>query len=466
MVAEYELKILRREYNIKKRPIVFDFKKAVTYLLSSTNNEFNRYFHYIHYYPGRIYPYIVLYILSLKDFIHLNGFLLDPFAGSGTILLESIINPVLKRNALGIEINPLGRLICKVKTTPIDPTIINQLIKEIRMLYTKKVNPSDCVPKSQNLNLWFSAKAIEKLAILKYAIKNLNTHIDYKDFFWLCFSSIIRKISKADPYIPPPVVLKLEKYKNSPKKYQKLRKHLDCTEDPDVWTLFENAVKTNITKLNYLNNIRELKNKLVTAKVIWDDARNIKNGQLVECGRINKNSIKELPSNSIDIIFTSPPYLTAQKYIRTSRLELLWLGYTEKEISNLDKISIGTERVSVDIRIRKLGIDSIDSLINHTSSEERKKLVYSYFENMIKVLKEIYRLLKRGGYAIFVVGDNKVSGKMVNTYRLLTDAAINEGFEELLILKDEIRVRSMMTKRNGTGGIIRDEYVIILKKEG
>jgi len=106
----------------------------------------NRNLHYVHYYPGRIYPYIPLYLLSLADFADLDGFVLDPSAGSGTIMLESIINPVFKRNALGVEINPLARLISKVKTTIIDFTEIENSMKELFKLYLEKEATGEHIP--------------------------------------------------------------------------------------------------------------------------------------------------------------------------------------------------------------------------------------------------------------------------------------------------------------------------------
>jgi hypothetical protein len=116
-----DLKQMSREYKRKNHnPIKFDFKKASKYLLDKNHGNDHLNINYIHYYPGRIYPYIPLYILSLEDLIGYDGYILDPFAGTGTILLESLINPVQKRNALGVEINPVARLISKVKTTPID----------------------------------------------------------------------------------------------------------------------------------------------------------------------------------------------------------------------------------------------------------------------------------------------------------------------------------------------------------
>lgn len=466
--VQHNLKQIIEEYRIKNNsPIPFDFKKAAKHLLNDEFDKNNRNMHYVHYYPGRIYPYIPLYLLSLVDFADLDGFVLDPFAGSGTIMLESIINPVFKRNALGVEINPLARLISKVKTTIIDFTEIENSMKELFKLYLEKEDTCEHIPVFNNINFWFSYKAVEKLSKLKYAIEKLNASGDYKDFFWMCFSSIVRKVSKADPYIPPPVLLKLEKYKNNPHKYQKLRDFLTHAEDPDVWSLFENAVKNNRAKIENLAGIEELKNGEIKAEIIWDDARDINKGHLAECGRIDKNHTKKLPSN-IDIIFTSPPYLTAQKYIRTNKLELFWLGYTKEGLNELEKNLIGSERISAKSEISSFGIDSIDSLVDYAFSKDKVRgiMVYRYFENMIKALDNMNGVLNKDGYAILVVGNNMVLRKKANTYKLLTDAAINLNFSEVVTLKDEIRTRSMMTSRNGTGGLIKNEYIIIFKKEG
>ena len=448
-----------------KKPITFDFKEAYNLLLI-VNESNNMNYPYLHFYPGRIYPYIPRYFLSLPDVREMNGTLLDPFAGSGTILVESLINPFISRKALGVEINPLGRLISKVRITPFNTTLVPKYIKELHKIYSNSsINIHALIPIYENIDMWFFKDAISKLAKLKYAIQNLEAERDIKDFFWLCFSSIIRKVSKADPYIPPPVVLKLEKYKNTPK-FDKLKEHLERAKSPNLWKIFEEEVLRNCKKLDAV--FSALRDNSIEGKIIWDDAREIKKGTLSERGVIDKTNSRSLPSNSVNIIFTSPPYLTAQKYIRTSKLELLWLGYTNEEINELEKKSIGTERVSfLDSKIKKLGFESIDKLIEKTFyiSKHRALSIYLYFKNMIEVTKELHRVLKNGGYLVLVVGNNKVLGKWITTYRLLTDIVVNYGFKESVILKDSIKSRSMMTRRNGSGGLIKEEYVMIFQKE-
>lgn len=456
---------LAEQYKKYNKPVSFDFRLASSYLLNE-KNKYNQTKHYIHYYPGRIFPYIPFYLLSLEELTYLNGYLLDPFAGSGTILLEAVTNPVLKRNALGVEINPLARLISKVKTTPLNVGKITQYIDKIVHLYQNTASTKDYIPEFENKKVWFSNNALKKLGKLRYVIHTLDIDRDYKDFFWVCFSSIIRKVAKADPYIPPPVVLKPEKYRDTPSKYRRLKEHLKNAEDPGVLLLFEQIVDSNKQKISFLNSVQEIRKGRIKAEVIWDDAREIKRGRLSETGRIDKSFAIKFKSDSVDMVFTSPPYLTAQKYIRTNRLELFWLGYTEEEVSRLERTSIGTEKVHKSYTISDLGINTVDLLVDYalSISVERASAIHKYFKDMMESLKEIYRLLKKDGYLILVVGDNKVLGKRVETFRLLADSASKVGFREIVTLKDTIRSRSMMTKRNDTGGIIKNEYIVIFKK--
>ena len=454
-------KLAKIYQNNGREPIIFDFKDAYSSLEDvNSNNNINH--HYIHFYPGRIYPYIPRYILSLPELQTMDGVLLDPFAGSGTVLLEALINPYVQRESWGVEINPLGRLISKVKITVFDTSLVPKYMKGLHKIYhSKSMNTEEFIPAYGNINMWFSKDAINKLAKLRYAIQDLEIEEDVKDFFWLCFSNIVRKISKADPYIPPPVVLKLEKYKNTPK-FNKLKEHLKRAESPNLWSIFEEEVLINRKKLDAVFDVLRDNSK---GKIIWDDARKIRKGTLLQRGVIDKSNSCNLTSDSIDIIFTSPPYLTAQKYIRTSKLELLWLGYSIKEINELEKKSIGTERIEVS-DIERLGYKNIDELVEKTlcKSRQRALAVYFYFKNMIEVIRELNRVLKNQGYMILVVGDNKVLGEWIGTYRLLADIVINESFRELVILKDTIKSRSMLTRRNGSGGLIKEEYVMIFQK--
>lgn len=451
--------------NFSKKPLDFDFKQVVLTYLGEKRSD--TYTHYIHPYPAKMFPYIPVFFFSIPGLCSPEGVVLDPFCGSGTVLLESLINPYYKRNAYGVEINPLGRLITKVKTTPLEGEKLQMRINRIfRMM--RKTDNKVSRPESEKVNFWFSKRAIRELGKLRYLIEEEEDD-DYKDFLWVCFSSIIRKVSRADPFIPPPVLLRIQKYKNSREKYKILLRFLKQAEYPNVTRLFKDAVEKNFKRIKSLNSIREVKEGRVDAQIIWDDARHIQLGRLSQKGILIKNDAKTLRSNSIDFIFTSPPYLTAQKYIRTHCLELLWLGFTEDEILHLEKEIIGSERVSKEVNYHeRIGVRSIDTLIEWAASKssERSAIVFKYFFEMKQAILELHRILKDESFAILVAGNNKVLGKNVDTYKLLTDLAICSGFIPVLILKDEIRGRGMISKRHDTGGLIGEEFIVVLKKEG
>lgn len=456
---------LQDKYAKNQKPIKFSFRKFVRTNLNIKRSDV--YSHNIHSYPGRLFPYIPILFLSTNKFCPANGKILDPFSGSGTVLLESIVNPYFKRNVYGIEINPLGRLISKVKTTPINPTEldfnVDNLLKMIKKANRiKKFKPS--IPEFTNIDLWFSISAKNGLGKIRTCIEQLEDS-NCKDFFWVCFSRLVRAVSRADPNIPPPVLLKIKKYKAS-YRYKDLKALIKRNEDPDVKSIFKTIVYENAERIKRLWDIKSIKEKKIKAEVIWDDSRNIKRGKYHFNGCLDKNSARRI-KNSISMVITSPPYLAAQKYVRSTKLELYWLGMvSEAELGKLERQTIGTEKVSFKIEKQEFGVNAIDNLLSKVSkiSKERMFIAYEYFKNMSQVFNQCYKLLKSNGFMVLVVGNNKIGEATINTAKLLTELAKKTGFDDIFVLKDEIKGRGMITKRHGTGGLIKDEFVIVLQK--
>ena len=111
---------------------------------------------------------------------------------------------------------------------------------------------------------------------------------------------------------------------------------------------FINAVNRNFVRIKTLNNIYREDNEH-KARVIWDDARSIKKGHLKSKGELEKRGARAIKNGEIGLVITSPPYINAQKYIRTTRLELLWLGLVkEDQLKDLDRQFVGTERITAD----------------------------------------------------------------------------------------------------------------------
>lgn len=460
--ADKKIKELRIQFRKKRRPVVFDFRSFCLEWNWARRSDI--YTHYLHRYPAKLIPYIPIFFLS-TTLCEEDGLVMDPFAGSGTVLLESIVHPYHKRNCIGIEINPLARLITKVKTTPLQEDILNQ--KKQHLFSTIKNNSGHyIVPDYKNLSLWFSKSAQRKLGRIRACIENLEDD-NYKDFFFVCFSSIIRAVALADPNIPPPVVLNPKKYRKVVKKYLEMRNFLKRNQNPNVIKLFKESIRKNENRVKSLNGIEEVYRGEVKAKIVWDDSREPKLGKVTNKGLINKKGARKFADNSIGLMISSPPYITAQKYIRTTKLELLWLGLANSdELGNLDRKTIGTERIKATEEIQQIGIKTIDNIFNKIArvSTARAIMVSKYFNEMGIVMRNLYRVLKRNGRLILIVGNNRVCGYPIETYKLLTVLGEDIGFEVELIVKDRIRSRGMITKRHANGGLIKDEFIVMLKK--
>src|SRR5919109_2723053 len=72
--------------------------------------------HSYHRYPAKFIPQLAARLI--KENSQVGELVCDPFMGSGTTLVEAIVND---RRTYGTDINPVAVLITKAKTTPIEP---------------------------------------------------------------------------------------------------------------------------------------------------------------------------------------------------------------------------------------------------------------------------------------------------------------------------------------------------------
>jgi len=465
-LANNYLQRFREKYEQNGRPVRVSFRALCSDWPWAKRSDV--YTHLLHKYPAKILPYIPIFFLSSESYAAQNDLVLDNFAGTGTVLLESIIHPHLKRSAIGIEINPLARLIAKVKTTPLPTSDLKEEAKNLisRINYfTGEVE----IPQFINRDLWFSKRIQYALAKIKSCIDDVED-VNLKDFFLVCLSYIIRDVSFADPKIAPPIVLKPEHFSKNPERQKEVTVLLRRKKWARPLTYFERAVEKNIKRVETLNAFEELRAGETKAEIIWDDARELKWGRLTAAGGIDKTDAEPIPNGSVGLVITSPPYINAQKYVRTTKFELFWLGLaTEEELPVLDKSLVGTERIFWDEykELHLSGVESADSVIKriYKKSKERAYIVSRYFDDMRQVMKETYRVLKTDGRFVLVVGDNTVCGTKVRSHQILANIATQDlGFEVETMLVDKIRSRGMITKRHETGGMVLDDWVVVLKK--
>ena len=434
-----------RKYQETGQPVSVNFRELVPLL----NNK-ERYTHLIHTYPAKLLSNIPYYFLMTEDFCPHGGLVLDPFCGTGTVLLEAALSG---RQAWGADANPLAVLISKVKTTYISKEI---LLRSLSTILNRAERSREMPRMSSMIEGWFSDSTVTQLFRLQQSIEKIK-NIKQKNFFLLCLSNLIRKVSYADPTIAVPVHLNPNRFAEGSERRETATFRLETLKAVDVYDKFEGICRLNIERINSLKGVK----KINMAEVVSNDARHLTKHLTDE---------EVIPDNTVDLILTSPPYAGAQKYIRASRLNLFWMGMTDAaEIRNIDGKNIGREDYHKKEYDKKYttSTDAADRVLEELyckGKKERACIVGNYLNEMKVALDESYRVLKPGGHMIIIIGNNTVCGLSFNTQDYLTSYLQSKGMQLKFKLIDDIKSYGLMTKRNKTANTITSEWVLVLKK--
>ncbi|MCK4664864.1 MAG: hypothetical protein KAT68_18480 [Bacteroidales bacterium] len=396
-------------------------------ILEITSRNVSYYTHSFFKYPCKFIPHIPNW--AIEKYTNINDTVLDCFAGSGTTLVESVL---MGRNALGVDFDKLSQLLCITKTKHLKKNEIEYIKRNVKNLFNNSIESSIKLPDIHNIDHWFSQSNIRYLSILKYNIDREKNN-SVRNFLLVTFASIIKKVSNADEQSPKPYVS--SKYKK--KEYS-------------VKELFIKSV------LNYLKvfELNDYKN-LGTAKIISEDARDINNSQY---------------ENKVDLAVTSPPYINAFDYVRSLRLENVWLDfYGDEFITEIKKKQIGTESISsteYKKALSKMGIQKLDKILNiiYKIDKKRAHVVFKYFMDMQENMRSVRKLLKSDAHYIIVVGDSIIRKIEVPTHEILIEIAEDNGYELENMFAYIIKNRYLRIPRSNRGGFIKYDWIIDLKK--
>lgn len=438
---------LTSQYSRTKRPIEVSFRS----LVPSLNNP-DRATHLIHTYPAKLLMHIPHFFINNSKFSKPGDTVLDPFCGSGTVLLESIL---AKRNAVGVDANPLARLITEVKTTAYDTKTLRAILEKLK----EDISNKRLSINFPNIDYWFYPKVQEELASISYSIEKIQDQ-KHKDFFKVCFSNCVKKVSLADPRVSVPVKINPNRYPENSLQYNNTLKKLDELKSLSAISKFFEVVESNISRFEKLALATGEHSIHERAKIVSSDARCLQpTGQYTG-----------LSDESVDIVITSPPYAGAQKYIRSSSLSLGWLNYLTEQstLRELDSRNIGRENYQKN-EYSKLPVTNIleaDSLLQQIAKKNKLRayIAANYLIEMRSTFAEIFRVLKNNHHFVLVAANNEVCGYEFKTQEFLVSIAESIGFEITLRLIDEIKSYGLMTKRNKTASIITREWVLVFKK--
>ena len=407
-----------------------DVVEDTIYVIDQLNP--NSFTHNYFKYPCKFIPEIPRW--AIRSFINPNdeARILDPFAGSGTTLLEASLAGI---SSMGTEIDDVAKLIIKVKTTKLNNNQINQVLEVtnelVNRLERKKYNNTEVIlPEINNLNHWFSKESLYDLGHIYYSICQIDDN-DVSDFLRICMASIVKRVSNADDISPKPYVS--NKIIKNPPPVAKTYSDIVC---------------------RYIDGMKELSGIDLAPVVVAGNATNI-----------------EATDNEFDLAITSPPYINAFDYVRTLRLENLWLNTsTESELREKKKEYFGTESIKKKDELKSLEILEDSSLLKKYYSsilevdEKRALVVKRFFEDMKKNLKEVYRTLKPGARYIIVIGNSSIRKIDVESWKVLRDIALVVGFNYQTHIGYEIQNPYIRIPRGNQGGKIAFDHMLVISK--
>jgi len=338
--------------------------------------------------------------------IYQKPVVLDPFAGCGTVLVQAKINGYI---SYGIELNPLLHFIAdtKLNTWDISPTY---LIKVYKSLSKEKRFPAPNFLKSYKQ---FNKEVLKNLEILRGAIEALPENTvkqkKVKHLLKMAFSAILIDCSNL---------------KRSPCLGYTKKKIYDTAP----FVLFDQKIKQLAEDLKlihtYYNDYIHVFSKVFLA-----------------------NSMYFNHEQKYDLVITSPPYMNGLDYVMNYKIEMAWLGFVNEhsELRHIKNEMVVCDNVSKAViknftknekrytnewieKIKKNIIENIDRRGKYRRMD-MPDIVHKYFDDMYKVMANIYNALNENGRFILVVGDSLIADVYIPTDLLIAKIGRDLGYE-------------------------------------
>lgn len=389
------------------------FRNMVTVIPSTTYAS-----HGMYYYPARFIPQVVRW--AIDKYTIQGDWVIDPFAGSGTVCIESQIT---NRNSVNLDLSPLLEPLLEAKT------LRNVSWNEIKEIGDTIINSKDVfMPKWTRITYWHPQEFLKVLSQMWGAYyKNPNSLV------LIALFKTMKKFSFTDNVVP-----KLFKSKRKTEEVKQL-----------LQTDYEQQIKESFLKI---------------LKKMFDYSENFtkyhKGGKYVAEGGINLLN-HQLDKRKYKLLITSPPYGLAHEYIRSIKLELAWLNYSDREITDLINKEIPYNKTVPDIEIMS---PTYHKYLPKISDNVRRYCI-TYFKSILFSLEKVMSRLTEGGIAAIFIGNATFSGVEIPYYRIFQEHFQTKGYNFERLLMDKIVTRRLFNgRKNPSPNGISYEYLLILKK--
>ena len=408
--------------------------------------------HGLHEYRGKFFPQLVRALMNIAE-LEDGAVVLDPMCGSGTTPVEARLSG---RQCYGLDMNPLSVFISNVKCAAL-ALQASDLVTAYGSLHDRlRESPAHDPEEGRSRHLadsdrmylerWFNPKILVELDRIEQAIRRLPEPA-LRNFFLVCLSNILRKVSwqKTDD-------LRVR------------REMTDFASGKAIEFFLAEALRSTRVVAAFLGEREPIEGQ--DCRILQGNARRAAQVWPILIGRV-------------DAVITSPPYATALPYIDTDRLSLIYLGLLPRcDHRSLDAKMIGNREITTGERDRQWSnylenkellpkptcqlIEQINLLNQNSEAGFRRRnlsaLLSKYFFDMRETIQQIYALLRPGGSAFLVVGNNRtIAGGQqieIRTADHLGRLAEDIGFRQsdslsmdMLVSRDIFRKNAMSSEK-------------------
>lgn len=406
-------------YELEQRMNVQDETELFGQLVNFSGNTDIPYHGWFKYREG--FSHMLIRELLSRSGIGQNEYVLDPFCGSGTTVVEAALNGY---SGIGIDINPVSAYISRVKCQNYSDEEINEIhnMTDSLLLQLRQEELSNAYStKYQEVGKFFNAHHFERLLSIRQVIdslkKNLNTKI--YDLLLCAYICIIEAVS-------------------------------DRKRDG-------NGLKTQISKVDdveqfYISKLQEMIHDIENNRISGDLVSLLDYGDAMNLSKI-VDKYAEITDKTLGAIMYSPPYANSFDYFESYKMEVILADYAadmrdigvyrqqavESFIGRADERTAVRNFIEWMSREIEAAIPEKEAKTGKKDARTRKvpKMIKGYFTDMEKVISESARVLTAGKKCYIVVDQSAYLGRIVPTDLFLAATAEDYGFRvnEIIICR-------------------------------